>query len=294
MFRAALEKAGKFTLPVVMSRRTVSGHCSSSIGAAVVLNKDGWLVTAGHILRQWHTATTDVERIKKLQDQRAAVENDASLGRKEKAARLANLVIGKDETDRCSVWWGRDGVVLRDFKYIKLDLPRFGDAVDIGVGRLDPFDPKMVQGEYPVFKNPKKAFEPGASLCKLGFPLNEVTPTWNEAQQGFVLPPGTTPLPRFPIEGIFTRTAEIVIEGGPDLGFPIRYVETSSPGLRGQSGGPTVDVEGRVWAIQAKTTHQELGFSGQNSFLNLGLGVHPDTMFGFFDKAKVAYQVSDD
>jgi hypothetical protein len=99
-------------------------------------------------------------------------------------------------------------------------------------------------------------------------------------------------MPRFPIEGIFTRTSQIEFEGERPP-FPVRYVETSSPGLLGQSGGPTFDVEATIWAIQAKTAHLALGFAGQNQYLNVGLGVHPETMFPFFDHHKIEYQVSD-
>ena len=176
-------------------------------------------------------------------------------------------------------------------------VPDLGEAVDIGVGRLEPFDPSLYPiSEYPVFKNPDKNFEPGVSLCKLGFPLNQVTPTWDEQADGFRLPPGTLPMPRFPIEGIFTRTAEIVIQGGPQLPYPIRYVETSTPGLRGQSGGPTFDIDGNIWAIQAKTIHRDLGFDikGQKQYMNLGLGVHPKTIFGFLDQVGVKYEVTKD
>jgi len=47
-----------------------------------------------------------------------------------------------------------------------------------------------------------------------------------------------------------------------------------------------------VWAIQAKTTSIPLGLAG-NQYFNVGLGVHPDTMFPFFDEAGIKYQVAD-
>lgn len=291
MFRAALAKAAEFTFPIVMSRRSVGGSCASSIGTFVVLNKDGWIVTAGHILRQWHQLLQGVDQTRATQKARELIENDASLTRKEKAVKLSAHVVGKDDSDRCSAWWGKDPVSLKDFKYISLTVPDFGEVVDIGVGRLDPFSPSDVK-LYPVFKDPKKNFEPGASLCKLGFPFHEITPKWDESKSSFVLPPGTLPLPRFPIDGIFTRISEVVIEGAGKPPFPVRYIETSTPGLRGQSGGPTLDVDGTIWAIQAKTIHLDLGFQGQKQFLNLGLGVHPETMFAFFDQVGVKYEVS--
>lgn len=72
--------------------------------------------------------------------------------------------------------------------------------------------------------------------------------------------------------------------------------------MRGQSGGATVDKNGTVWAIQSKTAHLPLGFSpevpgkqGQleHQFLNVGLGIHPDTIFELFRQQGIAHSISD-
>jgi hypothetical protein len=293
MFRDAVQKAAKFTFPVILSRKTVGGICASAIGAFVVGNRDGWIVTAGHILGQWHTLIQGVESTRKAVAERQAIKDDAGLSNKERARRTAAVPLGKDDNERCSALWGPwHQARLIDYAFIDAKVPNFGEVADIGVGRLEPFDPTWV-GEYPVFKDPKKSFEPGQSLCKLGFPLHEIKPSWDDARQLFILPPEATPLPRFPLEGMFTRICEVVVAGASNLPkYPFRYVETSTPGLKGQSGGPTFDRDGVVWAIQAKTSHYELGFNGPKQYLNVGLGVHPDTIFGLFDERKIKYQVS--
>jgi hypothetical protein len=292
MFREALALASEFTLPVILSRRTVGGMCSSSLGTFVVVNRDGWIVTAGHILRQWVKLMESVAVTVAAQAERAVVEKDVSLTKRERAIKLSNIVVGRNDSDRCSAFWGMAGWTIQDTLYCDVEMPNFGEVADIGVGRLVGFDPAAIK-KYPVFKDPTKNFEPGVSLCKLGFPFHECTPTWNAATESFELPPHTFPMPRFPLEGMFTRINEILIESDPKPPFPIRYVETSTPGLRGQSGGPTFDTKGTVWAIQAKTSHLPLGFDGQKQFLNVGLGVHPETLFPLFDQAGVKYQISD-
>lgn len=109
---------------------------------------------------------------------------------------------------------------------------------DLAIGRLDPFDPDSVP-VFPVFKNPF-SLRPGTSLCRLGFPFHEIAATFDEARQRFALAPDALPIPRFPIEGIFTRE-----QIGVHLnGINVKFVETSSPGLGGQSGGPIFDVNG--------------------------------------------------
>jgi hypothetical protein len=173
MFRKALQIAAQYTWPLVISRKTVGGACSTNIGTLVVINQDGWIVTAGHILSQWHKLSEQVAATNAAQAQHAVIKADSGLTNKERARRLKSIPIGKDDNDACSASWGRDNVQLMDFRYLPATLPGWGEIIDIGFGRLDPFDPTWVT-TYPVFKSPKNNFEPGTSLCKLGFPFHQV------------------------------------------------------------------------------------------------------------------------
>lgn len=293
MFRQAYAVARSFTLPVVLSRVTVDGKCSSGIGTFVVINAEGWIVTAAHILAQLDGMITQANQAKAFEGQRQAIESDTALSNNQKKKALGALArLPRDHTVHCSAWWGKDGIRLAEARSIP--------AIDLGVGRLEPFDPKLIT-TYPVFKDPKKDYEPGTSLCKLGFPFHSITPAYDAAADAFRLPEGALPLPLFPIEGIFTRVAEIVVEGAPPPPFPLQWVETSSPGLRGQSGGPIFDLQGTIWAIQVNTAHYPLGFSPsvpnrpnerEHQFLNVGRGVHAQTILDFLDQIGVKYTKS--
>lgn len=132
----------------------------------------------------------------------------------------------------------------------------------------------------------------------------ELSPTFDEATSNFALPPDQTSLALFPIEGIFTRILNITAQGGGagNYPFPLMFVETSTPGLRGQSGGPTFDWDGAIWAIQSQTRHLPLGFSPEikhggtaqkeHQFLNVGMGVHVETVLGFLNQKGVKHQVA--
>ena len=99
------------------------------------------------------------------------------------------------------------------------------------------------------------------------------------------------------MDGLMTRN--VLTGKSPDGLYEYKWIETSSPGLRGQSGGPTFDKEGKLWAIQSKTMHLPLGFSPklvidgkevvENQFLNVGHGVHVATITKFLDFYKVKY-----
>src|SRR5689334_15106048 len=51
MFRDAYRVASEFTVPVVLSQLLESGEVTCGIGAAVVVNDAGWLLTAAHMLQ---------------------------------------------------------------------------------------------------------------------------------------------------------------------------------------------------------------------------------------------------
>lgn len=249
VFADAYDQAKNFTRPVVVSNRMWDGTVSCAIAAFVVLNEDGWFATAAHNLGPWFAWRQHQEHIARHQEQ----------GGTPNPKWITNH----------SFWWGRDGLNLAEI--------HVRNESDLALGRLQPFEPGIVS-QYPVVKDPA-SLRPGTSLCRLGFPFHALTAAWDDQTEQFQLPEGALPAPLFPIEGIFTREARL--EGSPRP----RFIETSSPGLRGQSGGPVFDTEGRLWGIQSRTRHLDLGFSPQHGpageqvtehqFLNVGLAVHP-------------------
>ena len=50
MFADAIETAGGFTRPLVVSTRTADAVVRCSIGTYVVLNSGGWVLTAAHMM----------------------------------------------------------------------------------------------------------------------------------------------------------------------------------------------------------------------------------------------------
>ena len=188
-----------------------------------------------------------------------------------------------------SVWWGVDGVRLVEARVVP--------AADLALGRLEPFDPGCV-AHYPVWKDPSRDFAPGRSLCKLGFPLYRIVPIYDEKANTFTLPEGSVPLPLFPLEGMFTRVFNARAPGSGD-GEPSAFIETSTPSLVGQMGGPVFDSNGVVWGIQSHTMHNALGFRPpvpggaagevEHQFLNTGLAVHAAVIRRFLDAEGIAY-----
>lgn len=79
------------------------------------------------------------------------------------------------------------------------------------------------------------------------------------------------------------------------------FIETSTPRLRGQSGGPIFDVNAAIWAIQSQTHHLRLGLGDnqkhskevehlKNQYLNVGWGTHSLTVTSLLAEKNLPYQ----
>jgi len=293
MFAKAYELASRFTLPVIVSNRFYDGTVTSGLGSFIVINDKGWILTVAHLFESKLKGDLDRSEISKFNEDKTKITNDPSFMDLQKKKKIKNL-----EGDRIkpkwitnnSLWWGADDFLIEKFEINK--------ELDLAVGQIKNFDPGRVSG-YPVFGDPF-AMKHGTSLCKLGFPFHKVDSSFVETKNGFIIATNVLPIPRFPLEGIFTRT----IESGKtkDGRFDIKLIETSSPGLMGQSGGPVFDADGNVWGIQSRTMHLPLGFEPgikkqgkevkENQFLNVGLGVHVQSILQFLDSFKIEYAVA--
>ena len=292
MFAAANTLARRFTYPMIVSSRRWAGGVDVSVGAFVVLNRDGWIVTSAHAFQLAAKAGSDQAKVAALREQIAGLRSDATTPPERQAREIAKLerTAERDWITNHAYWCGRDGVNLREVRAV-------GQA-DIAIGRLDPVPPELV-AQLPVLKNPGPGIDPGTSLCRLGFAFTRVTSTFDESVGGFRV---KGEVPYFPLEGMFTR----IVDAGrtPDGKFHTRFIETSTPGLRGHSGGPLFDVRGRVWGIQSRTQHLALGFNPEAEiagkktqvpqFINLGLAVHVATLIEILDDMGISYELSPD
>lgn len=291
MFKEAYEIASQFTHPVIVSMRFFDKTVECILGAFVVLNNEGWIVTVAHLLQPLLASQQHANEINEYKEQARKINDDSSLNVKQKQKRVARLKTNPKWITNISFWWAKDGHKISGFQLLP--------EGDLAIGRLENFDSKWVP-TYPVIKDPKN-LPCGTSLCKLGFPFHNPKATFDEATGNFSLQAGTLPVPRFPIDGIFTRN--VWVGKSKDGKYDIGFLETSSPGLRGQSGGPIFDVKGTIWAIQSRTQHFPLGFSPkvikngkeveENQFLNVGFGVHPSLLVAFLKDQEVNFKMSD-
>lgn len=292
MFVDAYRLASEFTKPVIISTLNFDGSVECGCGAFILLNEEGWIVTVEHIFRSYFLYQQHSIEFSEYNKKVKEIQDNNSYDFKRKRKKIDSLKTNPKWIINHSFWWGKDGVVLKDIKA----LPE-GDLL---IGRLEPFQTQP-NAVYPVIKNKITDYISGKSLCKLGFPFHKIEANYDKVRNAFNLAEGALPLPFFPIEGISTRS--LLAGKSGDGKFDIIYLETSSPGLMGQSGGPIFDEKGTIWAIQSKTAHYPLGFSPQverngrtieeNQFLNVGIGVHHNLIIDYLRDNDIKFNVSD-
>jgi len=239
MFSKAYEIVSQFTRPVFFLKK-IDGKTRYSGGTFIILNNEGWIITAAHLL-----------------DSMGTYDNDSQ-----------------------SCWWGMYNTKVVDS--IK------SEVNDLAIGRLEPFDPSSINNSYPKFKNPAK-IKPGTSLCNYGYILTPFSIDEND-EKNFEIKNFQSLVSSFSNEGICSKTA---IEHIDDKGKRCKFLETSLPGVFGQSGGPIFDTKGTIWAIQSKTKcyPQRLCEPEVQNIL-VGWGVHPEVIIDFLYENNIKFNVS--
>ena len=290
MFAKACERVYKFTRPLIISTRTVDGTVSSSCGTFIIINPEGWILTAGHLFDSFVKYQQDMKKIKEVEEINARKASMAVPG----AMTLPDTIqLDPKWITNHSFWWGGDGLRITSV-YVNRE-------IDIALAKLDGFRPDMVQ-EYPIFRDPD-TMRPGTSICRTGFPFANIATDFDEGSNSFRIRNGVLPLPFFPNDGIHTRNV-LKQNKSKEGNYDMLYVETSTPGLKGQSGGPIFDTNGHIYAMQVQTNHIPLGFHPiseydgksivENQFLNVGIGVHGKLLQQIMRDHHISFKVEGD
>ena len=290
MFAKACERVYKFTRPLIISTRTGDGTVSSSCGTFIIINPEGWILTAGHLFDSFVKYQQDMKKIKEVEEINARKASMAVPG----AMTLPDTIqLDPKWITNHSFWWGGDGLRITSV-YVNRE-------IDIALAKLDGFRPDMVQ-EYPIFRDPD-TMRPGTSICRTGFPFANIATDFDEGSKSFRIRNGVLPLPFFPNDGIHTRNV-LKQNKSKEGNYDMLYVETSTPGLKGQSGGPIFDTNGHIYAMQVQTNHIPLGFHPiseydgksivENQFLNVGIGVHGKLLQQIMRDHHISFKVEGD
>ena len=197
MFSKAIAVAAEYTRPIVVSKRLKNRQVSSSMGTFIVVNKDGWILTAAHVVEDLILAAKHAKENEEYNKQVAIINADTSTSKGKKNFLINQLKDNSEWITHNSIWWSADGVGFSDL--------RVDGAADLAVAKLTGSIEGLNIHSYPVFINPATDLTPGTSLCRLGFPFHELRVSFDDTTGGFRIDNMPPSLARFPNDGICTR-----------------------------------------------------------------------------------------
>lgn len=296
MFTNAIEELINFTRPIHTITRNYKEETISP-GAATLffVNENGVAITCKHVadfIVQEHSINQNYKEFKikknsigknnKFNQRVKLLEDEHNL----KISNIAQLKV---------VFIGVTSQL--NFTYRIINHPIYDLSIIIFENHNSP-----LYTSYAKFAKKSSTLKQGKFLCRLGFPFPEfdnfkLNRDTDDIEWTSI---GNTNSPIFPIEGMMTRS---LVNGNELCG-----VEISTPGLKGQSGGPLFDQNGIIYGMQANTSHLHLGFDMKNfeynslgknirinnqPFLHVGHCVHVDIIKDFLSKNNIKFYEED-
>jgi hypothetical protein len=288
MFVKAIENATLFTRPIYsISRNYKSTTIQPGTASLFFVNSDGWALTCGHVANQI-IAAEDINK------KHIAFKNELSSNiRQRNILKDLEHKYGLTETSTFELYNSFVNCVDGKLELTIIKHPQ----LDIALIKFNNYN-RLLCNTFPFFSKDTSTLKQGKYLCRLGFPFPEFTnyeyDTTNDTIKWNGL--GNTNTPQFPIEGMLTRN--IADAEKNIIGF-----EISTPGLRGQSGGPVFDIDGKIWGIQSSTAHLDLNFDvdievlrngvkkhvTDSAFLHVGHCIHINVIKNFLNDKNVKY-----
>jgi hypothetical protein len=294
MFVDAIEKAGQYTRPILMISRNYGSKVAIPGTATLFLvNSDGWALTCRHVAEVL-VASIDIN--KRYAD-----------FRKERSA----ILVGAQSADQLNALEQRYGFNQEQTVQIVASFVDCFDQIsDFNIHLHPTYDAALIKfngfsrifaDDFPLFAAADADLKPGKSICRLGYPFPEFQNFGYDAESDDIAwtAGARSATPRFPMDGMVTRHLGDAL--GKVYGF-----EVSTPGLRGQSGGPAFDSKGVVWGMQSATRHLDLNFDvdlevfrgdrtrrvTNTPFLHVGNCVHVSVLKDFMRSLGVKFKTA--
>lgn len=294
MFVNAIEEIQQFTRPI----HTIVKHYHNNLiqpGAATLffVNELGVAITCKHVLGQLVSEHDINTKYSSFKDEKKIFGTKID-GRYKKKLKELEIKYNYSSPDAIAQ--------LKNFLIRCTDSSQFDyishPTLDLAILKFK--DVKQIYYQsYAKFLKDGSQLKQGKSLCRFGFPFAEFNNFKHDLVNDDInfTKTGNMSSPSFPIEGIITR--HVVDERKNIVG-----IELSTPGLKGQSGGPLFDINGIVCGMQYETKQYHLGFDEQkieivskgrktnvvnHSFQNVGRCIHVDAIKQFLKHNNIKY-----
>jgi hypothetical protein len=283
MFRKAIKINAAYTQPLYsIIRYYDSNEVDRNIGTYIILNEDGWILTCRHVADLLIMAEQIDDKYRVVKDELSKCKNS-----KERRQIMRKFGITKDTIIQMK---NRIHGLSKNNRFEQIITHEFLDLA------LIKFTGKVSLETFPTFAidNP----DIGESVCKLGFPFPEFTCYKYDKEKDTIMwnDDGISATPIFPLDGMVVRNVV-------NSKMRITMFETSTPGLRGQSGGPVFNKNGEIVGIQSSTHSLDLGFDintslkrgsktkhvEEYSFIHLGICINVQSIKEFLNQNNVMY-----
>lgn len=295
MFVNAIEEASKYTCPIhSIIRKYGSTEIETGCSTFIMINKEGYAITCRHVVQDLLVAAKELN----AKYDSFCKERDAIADNSKKRKRISELEkrYGYIKANPIPIQIKSAFLNAVDkFEGIRWHMH---PTYDLAIIKFEKFN-NLLCHNFPILAKDGNV-KPGKSLCRLGYPYPEFSNYRYNAEIDNIewTNENRSDTPRFPIDGIVTRLAAD--------NQRITEIEMSTPGLKGQSGGPLFDTNGILYGMQSATISLHLGFDqvdreinicgkkkkiNDYSFIHLGRCVHINIIKEFLDQHGVKYNL---
>ena len=295
MFESAIDNVLQFTRPLHTISRTYGGLILPGSSTFFFVNDNGIAITCKHVLDLIPAADNINQTYLQFKAERERIPKDGKYKRN-----LQGLEIKYKYNADSTIQLKNN--FLNCFDTIKEITCHAHPTLDLAIMEFKGFN-KIYYTSHARFIKDNNKIKQGKSLCRIGFPFPEFNNFKHNPDTDDIewTNTGNPNSPSFPIDGIVTRFV------GSNQN-EITGIEMSTPGLKGQSGGPLFDTAGNIYGMQFATNHLHLGFdmkdieiinNGKKSkvsnypFLHVGICVHADKIKEFLNQHNINFSLAD-
>lgn len=295
MFQSAIDKVLQFTRPLHTISRTYGGLILPGSSTFFFVNDNGIAITCKHVLDLIPAADNINQTYLQFKAEREKLPKDGKYRRNLQGLEL-KYKYNADTTIQLK------NNFLNCFDTIKEITCHAHPTLDLAILEFKGFN-KIYYTSHARFIKDSNKIKQGKSLGRIGFPFPEFNNFKHNPDTDDIewTNTGNPNSPSFPIDGIVTRFV------GSNQN-EITGIEMSTPGLRGQSGGPLFDTDGSIYGMQFATNHLHLGFdmkdieiinNGKKNkvsnypFLHVGICVHVDKIKEFLNQHNINFSLAD-
>ncbi|MES2431278.1 MAG: serine protease [Bacteroidota bacterium] len=291
MFIKAIETVNRFTRPLHSISRNYGGLISPGASTLFFVNEEGVAITCKHVANHLLQADNINNQFNLFKTEQAKLSRDTTF-KKGQMGLEAKYKYKKESVVQIK------NNFVNCFDSISGITYHMHPELDLAILVFQGFN-SIHYDSFATFVSDSNKIKQGQYLCRLGYPFPEFNNFRHNPQNDDIewTNEGIQVSPGFPIDGIITRLMG-------NINGSITGIEMSTPGLKGQSGGPLFDTNGLVYGMQFQTGHLHLGFDlkdheviingvknkvSNSPFLHVGHCIHADKIKEFLTQHNIKF-----